>query len=264
MTSTPLSAGRRLAAQAGGGVRSLARAFATPLLILVLGAAAAGCAKSPDDSRSAVTLTGDLSTPIQIQTDNFVRRQPPVTYVSPTAPLGHKPTALFVPLRMVQQTTNAVTFSDLLSRQIWQVWLSLGAFQTLEYAPWAGPFERDRALAIARQQGAELLVGGYINHFMDGGSGGESSVSLSMEVYDVKTGTLLWSLAEGGSMEARKVHDFYLFSITERNPADPSGLITRSLAWDMGRLILSWVDPTAVQLQGESSLWDKITGNEAF
>lgn len=243
---------------------AIVRALALPLLVLMLVLAASGCAKSPDDSRSAVTLTGDLSTPIQIQTDNFVRRQPPVAYVSPTAPLGHKPTALFVPLRMVQQTTNAVTFSDLLSRQIWQVWLSLGAFQTLEYAPWAGPFERERALAIARQQGAELLVGGYINHFMDGGSGGESSVSLSMEVYDVKTGTLLWSLAEGGSMEARKVHDFYLFSITERNPADPSGLITRSLAWDMGRLILSWVDPTAVQQQGESSLWDRITGNQAF
>lgn len=242
----------------------LARAVAAPLLAILVALAAAGCAKSPDDSRSAVTLTGDLSTPIQIQTDNFVRRQPPVAYVSPTAPLGHKPTALFVPLRMVQQTTNAVTFSDLLSRQIWQVWLSLGAFKTLEYAPWAGPFERERALAIARQQGAELLVGGYINHFMDGGSGGESSVSLSMEVYDVKSGNLLWSLAEGGSMEARKVHDFYLFSITERNPADPSGLITRSLAWDMGRLILGWVDPTAVQLQGEPSLWDRITGNEAF
>ena len=264
MTSTPNTPGRALGRTIGTRVRDLSRSFVLTLLVLSLGMSVLGCAKSPDDSRSAVTLTGDLSTPIQIQTDNFVRRQPPVAYVSPTAPLGHRPTALFVPLRMVQQTTNAVTFSDLLSRQIWQVWLSLGAFQTLEYAPWAGPFERERALAIARQQGAELLVGGYINHFMDGGSGGESSVSLSMEVYDVKTGTLLWSLAEGGSMDARKVHDFYLFSITERNPADPSGLITRSLAWDMGRLILGWVDPTAVHLQGESSLWDKITGNQAF
>ena len=262
MTSTPTTRGP--ASSGENRARACARVLFLPFLLLMLCAGSWGCAKSPDDSRSAVTLTGDLSTPIQIQTDNFVRRQPPVAYVSPQAPLGHKPTALFVPLRMVQQTTNAVTFSDLLSRQIWQVWLSLGAFKTLEYAPWAGPFERDRALAIARQQGAELLVGGYINHFIDGGSGGESSVSLSMEVYDVKSGNLLWSLAEGGSMEARKTHDFYLFSITERNPADPSGLITRSLAWDMGRLILGWVDPTAVQAQGDISLWDKITGNEAF
>lgn len=237
------------------------RAVLCCLLALVV--CLAGCAKSPDDSRSAVSLTGDLSTPIEIQTDNFVRRQPPVAYVSPIAPLGHRPTALFVPLRMVQQTTNAVTFSDLLSRQIWQIWLSTGAFQTLEYAPWAGPFERERALALARQQGAELLVGGYINHYMDGGSGGESSLSLSMEVYDARSGTLLWSLAQGGSMDARKTHDFYLFSITERNPADPSGLITRSLAWDMGRLILQWVDPSAVRT-GESSLWDRIMGNQAF
>ena len=260
MTSTPSYASHtRITAKP----RSARRALGLLALVLVLGFGAVGCAKSPDDSRSAVTLTGDLSTPIQIQTDNFVRRQPPVAYVSPVAPLGHRPRALFVPLRMVQQTTNAVTFSDLLSRQIWQVWLSQGAFQTLEYAPWAGPFDRERSLALARQQGAELLVGGYINHFMDGGSGGESSVSLSMEVYDVKTGNLLWSLAEGGSMEARKVHDFYLFSIAERNPADPSGLITRSLAWDMGRVILGWVDPTAVP-QGESSLLDRLLGNQAF
>ena len=260
MTSTPSCASLALLTAKSRHAR---RAILLLALVLVLGFGAVGCAKSPDDSRSAVTLTGDLSTPIQIQTDNFVRRQPPVAYVSPVAPLGHRPRALFVPLRMVQQTTNAVTFSDLLSRQIWQVWLSQGAFQTLEYAPWAGPFDRERSLALARQQGAELLVGGYINHFMDGGSGGESSVSLSMEVYDVKTGTLLWSLAEGGSMEARKTHDFYLFSITERNPADPSGLITRSLAWDMGRVILGWVDPSAVP-QGESSLLDRLLGNEAF
>ncbi len=263
MTSTSTAAG----VAAGTGVTTwkgrFARAALVALLLLGMALSAAGCAKSPDDSRSAVTLTGDLSTPIQIQTDNFVRRQPPVAYVSPIAPLGHRPRALFVPLRMVQQTTNAVSFSDLLSRQIWQVWLSLGAFEALEYAPWAGPFDRERALALARQQGAELLVGGYINHFIDGGSGGESSVSLAMEVYDVKSGTLLWSLAEGGSMEARKVHDFYLFSIAERNPADPSGLITRSLAWDMGRVILGWVDPTAVP-RGESSLLDRILGNQAF
>ncbi len=261
MTSTPNAAG--VAAGTGMTTRKghLARVALVAFLPLLVALTAPGCAKSPDDSRSAVTLTGDLSTPIQ--TDNFVRRQPPVAYVSPIAPLGHRPRALFVPLRMVQQTTNAVSFSDLLSRQVWQVWLSLGAFEALEYAPWAGPFDRERALALARQQGAELLVGGYINHFIDGGSGGESSISLAMEVYDVKSGSLIWSLAEGGSMEARKVHDFYLFSIAERNPADPSGLIARSLAWDMGRVILGWVDPTAVP-RGESSLLDRILGNQAF
>lgn len=263
MTPTQHTASRASITDTNPRQRHRARAFFLLLLATVMGLGAPGCAKSPDDSRAAMTLTGDLSTPIQLQMDNFVRRQPPVAYVSPIAPLGHRPRALFVPLRMVQQTPNAGMFSDLLSRQIWQIWLSLGAFETLEYTPWAGPFERERALALAQQQGAELLVGGYINHFIDGGSGGESSVSLAMEVYDVKSGTLLWSLAEGGSMEARKVHDFYLFSIAERAPADPSGLITRSLAWDMGRVILGWVDPSTIP-RGESSLLDKILGNQAF
>lgn len=224
---------------------------------------ASGCATAPDDSYSSVSLTGNLSTPIQILTDNFVRRQPPAVYVQPQGPLGHRPKALFVPLRTVQQMNNAVTFSDLLSRQIWQVWLSQGAFNTLEYAPQAGPFNRDRALALARSKGAELLVGGVINHYIDGGQGGESSVSLGMEIYDVKTGNLLWSMAQGGLMESDKKHNFYLFEITERNPADPSGLITRSLAWDMGQLIRKWVDPS-IAVNSKSGTWDRITGNQAF
>lgn len=233
-----------------------------PAFVLAALILAAGCARSPDDSYSSIGLTGDLATPIQVVTDNFVRRQKPAIYVHPRASLDHKPTALFVPLRMVQSMNNAVTFSDMLSRQIWQVWLSLGIFNTLEFAPYAGPFERERALALARQKKAELLVGGYINHFMDGGYGGESSITLAMEVYDVKTGNLIWSISQGGLMEKEKKHDFYLFNITERNPADPSGLIARSLAWDMGRLLLKWVDPYADAKSG--SLWSKITKGSAF
>lgn len=233
--------------------------YAVCLLLILLVAA---CASPPDDSRSSISLAGDFSTPIQIQTDNFVRRQPPAVYVSPQGPAAKRPRALFVPLRMVQQIGNASTFSDMLSRQIWQIWLSQNAFQALEYAPDAGPYEPQRALAVARNRGAELMVGGYINHYMDGGSGGESSLSLAMEVYDVKTGVLLWSMAQGGLMEARQVHDFYLFSIKERNPLDPSGLIARTLAWDMGREILYWVDPSARKVGGDS--WRYIFGVRGF
>lgn len=221
-----------------------------------------GCARSPDDSYSSISLTGDLAAPIQIQTDNFVRRQPPAIYVRPQTPIDHKPNALFVPLRTMQQMNNAVTFSDLLSRQIWQVWLSQGAFNTLEYAPQAGPFDRNRALAIARQKGAEVVIGGFINHFMDGGSGGESSISLAIEAYDVRTGNMIWSISQGGLMDKEKKHDFYLFTITERNPGDPSGLIARSLAWDMGNIILKWVNPYAGDTK--ATVWEKVTGNTAF
>lgn len=238
---------------------SLCRACAAICLLAVL----CGCASRPDDSISTFTMTGDFATPFQIVVDNFVRRQPPAIYVQPRAPLGHRPRALFVPLRAVQKVGDAVTFSDMLSRQIWQIWLSQHGFETLEYAPQAGPFDLSRAMALARRKGAEVLVSGYINHYMDGGTGGESSVSINMEIYDVRTGTMLWSLAQGGMMEPRKVHDFYLFSIKERNPLDPSGLIVRSLAWDMGNVVLSWADSSRIK-PVDSSLWDRMTGNQGF
>lgn len=237
----------------------LCRVCAAICMLAALGA----CASKPDDSISGISLTGDFATPFQIQVENFVRRQPPAIYVRPRAPLAQRPRALFVPLRAVQKIGDAVTFSDLLSRQIWQIWLSQHGFQTLEYAPQAGPFELNRALALARRKGAEVLVGGYINHYMDGGDGGESSVSLNMEIYDVRTGTLLWSLAQGGLMEPRDSHDFYLFNIRERNPQDPTGLIARTLAWDMGNTILGWADASRVQTV-ESPILDRLTGRQGF
>ena len=223
----------------------------------------AGCSRAPDDtSRTERGVTGDLRMPIQVQVSNFVRRQPPAIYVRPREPLGYRPTALFVPLRTVQQMSNAVTFSNMFSRQIWQVWLSLNAFSALEYDTSAAPFEPQRALAIARARGAQMLVSGYINHYMDGGSGGTSSLSLAMEVYDVKTGTVVWSMAQGGLMDARQVHDFYLFSITEVNPEDPSSLIARTLAWDMGRQVLGWVDPSHPAPRDSS--WTDMFKSKAF
>ena len=206
---------------------------------------AVSCARSPDDSLITRNVTGSLRNPFDIQVDNFVRRQEPAVYVQPMHKADHRPTALFVPLRMTQGISNAVTFSNALSRQVWQIWLSLNAFQRLEFAPADVPFEPSSALAQARRIGAELVVGGYITHYFDGGTGGTSSLSLSIEIYDVRSGVLLWSMSQGGMMESRQVHDFYLFTITERNPGDPAGLIARSLAWDMGRLVLKWVDPFA-------------------
>ena len=225
------------------------------LVLLCCLPALTGCTRPPDDSPRSITTTGDFSTPFQFQINNFVRRQNPAVYVSPLRPAGHRPTALFVPFRMVQQTAGALTAADQITRQFWQVWLSLNAFQTLQYEPNAGPYDPQRALYLARKQGAELVIGGYINHFIDGASGGDSSVSLAVEIYDVKSGMLIWSLAQGGLMESRKVHDFYLFSIKERNPADAPGFIVRSLAWDMGHEILSWVDPSLKPYEGGSGIF---------
>ena len=97
----------------------------------VLLALVSGCSRAPDDSRRTVKVAGDFSTPVQVRINNFVRRQPPAIYVAPQQSLDRRPSGLFVPLRAVQQIANPVSFSDMLSRQVWQVWLSLNAFHTL-------------------------------------------------------------------------------------------------------------------------------------
>ena len=239
------------------------RAIRSQLFLLVL-CLFLGCSRSHDDSLITRNSTGDFSTPFQIHVDNFVRRQPPAVYVQPRdRRIDHRPTAIFVPLRVTQQIANPLSFGNSLSRQIWQIWLSLNPFERLEFCPEAAPFEPHRAIEFARRRGAELVVGGYIDHYFDGGASGESSLSLVIEIYDARNGVQIWHMAQGGMMEARSVHDFYLFSINERNPGDPAGLITRSLAWDMGRLVLAWVDPSAA-VRSKPSLKDRILNNQAF
>ncbi|MBQ9536686.1 MAG: hypothetical protein IJU79_02735 [Desulfovibrionaceae bacterium] len=215
------------------------------MLVLVCLVLICACSRSPDDSYINREVTGDFGTPFQVQIDNHVRRQPPAIAVQPAGPCGYRPKAVFVPLRMRQAMSNATSFSNQLSRQVWHVWLSLGGFHTLEFVETAFPYRPDIALQIARSKGAELCVGGYIDHYIDGGTGGTSSLSLAIEIYDAKRGVLLWSMAQGGMLEARQVHDFYLFSVAERNPGDPAGLIARSLAWDMGQKVLKWINPAA-------------------
>ncbi len=222
-------------------------AHRTLSLVLALAAcctALPGCASRDETSRN-LEFGGDLSMPLEANINQFVRRQPPAIYVKPLQLPAERPRALFVPLRMVQQMNQPTAFTDQVTRQIWSIWLSQGMFQQLEYEPAAGPYNAQRAIALARQRGMPYVIGGYINHYIDGGDGGESTVSLAIEIYDVKSGLLIWSMAQGGLMQPRQSHDFYLFKVKERFHGDPAGLIVRSLAWDMGRELMVWVSPAA-------------------
>ena len=77
----------------------------------------------------------------------------------------------------------------------------------------------------------------------------------------VKSGLLIWSMAQGGLMQPRQSHDFYLFKVKERFHGDPAGLIVRSLAWDMGREIMTWVSPAAGRAQKKGSVTSTLGGS---
>jgi len=205
----------------------------TPLLLLLL-------LFSCSTSNPRVNVTGDAAPPLQIQLDNWVRRQPPQVYVHPSISPTAPPTALMVPLRVTQEIREPVTLSRNLSRVFWQTWLNQQTFSVLEYAHDAQPYDPVRALALGRQKGADLVVGGYITHYLDGGHTGTSSVSVSIEIWETATGNLLWSLAQAGFLESQGMHDFYLFQVRTRQPMDPPAAILQLLAAETGQIIHGW------------------------
>jgi hypothetical protein len=207
-----------------------------------------------------VNMTGDAATPLQVQLNNWVRRQEPQIYVRPDISPSSAPTALMVPLRITQEIRDPVSLSRNLSRTFWQAWLARRPFSVLEYAHDALPYEPGRALALGKRKGADLVVGGYITHYLDGGHTGSSSVSISIEIWECATGNLLWSLAHAGLLEKQSAHDFYLFQIRTRLPADPPAVILQLLAEEMGKIVSDWAHNTPP----EGGLLDGVFTPKAF
>ena len=191
-------------------------------------------------SNPTVNMTGDLSTPLQVQLNNWVRREPPQIYVRPNIAPTRAPTALMVPLRVTQEIRDPVSLSRNLSRTLWQTWLNQKTFSVLEYAYDAQPYDPRRALALGKQKGADLVVGGYITHYLDGGHTGSSGVSINIEIWECATGNLLWSMAQAGLLENQNSHDFHLFELRTRQPMDPPSAILQMLAAETGQIVHDW------------------------
>jgi hypothetical protein len=208
-----------------------------------------------------VNMTGDLATPLQVQVNNWVRRQPPQIYVRPNISPTKAPTALMVPLRVTQEMRDPVSVSRNLSRTLWQTWLNQQSCAVLEYAYDAQPYDPKRALALGKQKGADLVVGGYITHFLDGGHTGSSSVSVSIEVWECATGNLLWSMAHAGLLEYQSAHDFYLFQVRTRQPMDPPAAILQLLGEEMGKIVHAWAHDKPAE---EPGLLDGVFSPKAF
>jgi len=204
---------------------------------LLISLSASACTGAP------VNLKGDLTYPITVQVDELVKRNPPVIYVHPNNSPDTLPRVLFVPFKVTQDMEYRVSLSKNVSRQFWNTWLSQQSFEVLEFYDSGYSYTPERALAHGRRKGADLVVGGYITHYLDGGVSGDSYASISVEVYEVATGALLWSMAQAGAMEKQAANDFFIFKIEKRLPADPISYIVTVLASDMGEKIHAWTKP---------------------
>ncbi len=194
------------------------------------------------DGTMATSSHGEMATPYHITYDAAVVVSPIRVYVQPNIAPAEPLRGLFVPLRVTQNIAQHLSISRSMSRQLWQVWLAQESFAALEYDDRIVPDRVEDALALARARGANVLIGGYITHYLDGGTVGDSQVSIQMELYEVATGNLLWSMGQGGSIDKQQAQDYYLVGVQARMPADPAGLTARSLAYDMGAKIARWAN----------------------
>ena len=183
--------------------------------------------------------------------DQWVNRNAPEVHIQPQSAAAFAPKVLFMPMRMTQQMQNPTMAAHNVSRTIFQTWNTMQLFPVMEYSSDDNPYRRDTALAMGRQRGADMVVGGFITYLYAGGTVGDTQVAVQIEAIDTTSGQIVWSMAQSGMIPAAKSKDFILFTVKTRVPSDPVHAITKVLAADMGKVIQNWISapPPATRLE---------------
>ena len=202
---------------------------------LVFPAFVSGCATVED------RVSFDLVSQPVVYRDQWARRQPPVVHVEPSETTDSQLTALFVPFRVTQPISDPELIGYSQARVVWQTWLSQRLFSIMEFDASHGPFRRDRAIALARKKGADVVIGGFVTYFYAGGADADNQIALQVEIYDTASGQLIWSMGQSALMPARTVNDYILFATETRAPSDPMYALARAMAEDMGAILARWV-----------------------
>lgn len=173
--------------------------------------------------------------------DAWVQRNPPDVHVSPASAAPADLMVLFVPFRVTQPIDNPTILGYSTARVFWQTWLQMRLFPNLEFTGDDTPYRRDRALALAKGRGADMVVGGFVTHVYSGGTVGETQLAIQLEAHDVRSGQLVWSMAQGGKIPAPQSTDYFVVSTKTRMPGDPLQKLTQVLASDMGKQVQTWI-----------------------
>lgn len=204
--------------------------FSLLTLILLL----AGC--STIANQNTVYMDASQRT---IYKDQLVSRTEPIVHVYPKNTVDDL-RVLMLPFSVTQKIENADLVGYSISRIFWQTWAGMQSFHNMEFVPDAGRFRRDRAIALGRAKGADMVIGGFVTYILDGGTRTQSQLAVQIEAYDVASGLLVWSFAQSGNISAPEKNDFALFTIESRMPASPIYAIAATLATDSGEMFHTW------------------------
>ncbi|MGL4722288.1 MAG: hypothetical protein ACRCV3_03190 [Desulfovibrionaceae bacterium] len=204
-----------------------------PILLLFFGLFLMGCS-------NVKNVYYDFTDPPTINKNVTIEKTPLFIGVQPLDPPSSDPSAIILPVQMEPILRNYKRISLSLSKQIWQTWLAQSVFSTLEYDDSLELYSVNEALIYAKKKKATLLVRPTSNFFLDGSTLGRSNIALTIEIYDVASGMLLWSLQQDASLSRTIKRDFIVFSVEDVLPQNPIGTMVADIASEMGRKIKLW------------------------
>lgn len=177
--------------------------------------------------------------------DSWVQRNKPEVHVRPVTAAPSDIKALFIPFRVTQPMENPTVLGYTAARTVWQTWLTMRIFPNMEFTGDGTPYRRDRAVALGKARGADMVIGGFVTYVYAGGTAGDSQLAIQMEAHDTRTGQLVWSMAQSGFIPAARKTDYFLFATQSRLPSDPLHAIVQAIAADTGRQLQDWVSGPA-------------------
>ena len=189
----------------------------------------AGCAIEPK-----------LSDKHTLYIDNWTKRNNPEVYVEPLKAPPTPVSALIVPFQVTQDIAGSQELGEQLTRVVWQAWTRDRVFPKLLFEANLRNGTTPQAVALARKMGIDVVIVGKFTYVMSGGTRGDSGVSFTFDVIDVRSGERLWSMAHAGTMETGLTEDYIIFARKNRMPLDPLTAITSTLAGDMGGPMTKW------------------------
>lgn len=187
-----------------------------------------------------VDITADLSGPMLIEDYAKVQTSQLEVSVRPQTRLRDEPKVVIFPIRMMHPVENASAISKSITWEIWNVILKNQIFSHVEYASNREIESLQQALAYAREKKATLVITGISNSFLDGGSVGTSRVALNLQIYDVRTGALVWSLHQSGELKATQRMDYIVVQRQSVLPHNPIGTIVATLTNNMVQPVKLW------------------------
>lgn len=181
--------------------------------------------------------------PQVVYTDKAQELAAPLYHVTPGLAARKPGKALLLPFTISQDIADPVRVGTEVSRIFWKAWQTAQVFDELDFSDLPSWPDKASGLYRARELDADVVVLGRVTHLLLGGSQGDSSVALQVEVYDAANGRLLWSMEHAGRIERIRDEDFILFVRKSRIPEGSGLVLVRDLALDLAPAVRLWQWP---------------------